>query len=198
MIFSPTYNASVDIWSLGVFIHHILLGRTPFKAGTLDEVRGHFETGFETGAPEDVSRLSPECRDLIEHLLDRDPRRRIGCRSSTLEDVKSHPFFHSIDWDGLFDPSHRKQRSLFGDQESGALAPADVGSDAHALRNFNVNEWRDVQLSTQEDDPCGKDDALWPLQTISKRKFEEHHIVGFSFSARSKAHSSASLSYVSG
>ena len=38
-----------------------------------------------------------EARDLIERLLMKDPRRRLGCTKGATE-IKRHPFFDGIKW----------------------------------------------------------------------------------------------------
>ena len=43
--------------------------------------------------------LSADARDLIERLLDPDPRTRLGYRGA--QEVKEHPWFSSVDWEGL-------------------------------------------------------------------------------------------------
>ncbi|XWS27521.1 hypothetical protein CRYUN_Cryun26dG0122000 [Craigia yunnanensis] len=39
----------------------------------------------------------PEAKDLIEKLLVKDPRRRLGCNGGA-QDIKRHPFFDGIKW----------------------------------------------------------------------------------------------------
>lgn len=45
------------------------------------------------------SRMSDECRDLIDRLLQTDPELRLG--HNGLPDVKAHPWFGGLDWDNL-------------------------------------------------------------------------------------------------
>jgi serine/threonine protein kinase len=45
------------------------------------------------------SNMSPEALDLIVKLLNRDPTRRLGGGPSDSEEIKSHPFFESINWE---------------------------------------------------------------------------------------------------
>ena len=44
--------------------------------------------------------LSENCKNLIVGLLNRDPRKRLGSKDD-VEDIKTHPFFSSMDWDAL-------------------------------------------------------------------------------------------------
>ena len=47
-------------------------------------------------SPEDV-QLSPYCRDLLTKLLVKEPSKRLG-HICGIRDIKSHPFFHDVDW----------------------------------------------------------------------------------------------------
>jgi len=43
--------------------------------------------------------VSENARDLIKKLLERDPKKRLGVGGAN--EIKSHPFFSSIDWEKL-------------------------------------------------------------------------------------------------
>ena len=44
--------------------------------------------------------MDREAKDLVERLLLKDPRRRLGSLNGWL-DVKSHSYFKDIEWDNL-------------------------------------------------------------------------------------------------
>ena len=93
------HGNGVDWWAFGVLIYELLYGTTPFKGGSKEstlrniassrDVRFHVEEREEKG--------TKEARDLIEKLLVKDPRKRLGCASGAT-DVKRHPFFYGIKW----------------------------------------------------------------------------------------------------
>lgn len=45
--------------------------------------------------------ISSEARDLLLNLLVKDPVRRLGGGPSDAQEIKSHLFFESIDWEAL-------------------------------------------------------------------------------------------------
>lgn len=46
--------------------------------------------------------MPPDARDLISGLCKVNPAHRIGNQSSGSQEVKSHKFFKTIDWDTLY------------------------------------------------------------------------------------------------
>ncbi|KAJ3293304.1 Serine/threonine-protein kinase plk4 [Borealophlyctis nickersoniae] len=79
------YGLASDVWSLGCMLVTIMTGTPPFESqavkNTLDKV-----SRADYRLPES---LSPEAKDLIHRLLQKDPKRRLP-----LGKVLSHPFFH--------------------------------------------------------------------------------------------------------
>lgn len=175
MLQSNPYNVSLDLWCLGIFIYHVLSGRTPFnfKGKTMEEMEEMQRTRQIRYSPS----LSLEAVSLIKGLLQNDPFRR-----SSLEDVKRHPFFRGVDWvrvahkephpdDISTFVSDKEQRgsvvarlAIARAQQLGvesdsaaALARTDVQEissmtlDRYLLRNVNPEEWRHVSFSDDDD-----------------------------------------------
>jgi protein-serine/threonine kinase len=93
------HGSGVDWWAFGVFIYELLYGTTPFrggsKEGTLRNIASSRQVRIHAAEREEEG--TAEARDLIEKLLVKDPRRRLGCaRGAT--DIKRHPFFDGIKW----------------------------------------------------------------------------------------------------
>lgn len=94
------HGNGVDWWAFGVLIYELLFGTTPFKGGskesTLRNIASTKGVKFYGGEGEENGMMA-EAKDLIERLLVKDQRKRLGCaRGAT--DIKRHPFFNGIRW----------------------------------------------------------------------------------------------------
>jgi serum/glucocorticoid-regulated kinase 2 len=89
------YGAAVDWWALGTLLYEMIAGLPPFY----DRNRPTMYTKILTQPLEFTADFSPEARDLIARMLEREPRQRIGYGGS--HELKAHPFFRGFDWDRL-------------------------------------------------------------------------------------------------
>lgn len=81
---------ATDIWSLGVLLHTLLLGKVPFKAETLEKLY-EIIVCQELVIP-DKPYITEECKDIIQKMLDKNPATRI-----TIAQIKEHPWIeHNI------------------------------------------------------------------------------------------------------
>ncbi|KAL6067196.1 3-phosphoinositide dependent protein kinase-1 [Balamuthia mandrillaris] len=84
-----------DLWALGVIVFQLLTGQLPFRGSnpwhTMQKVKDK-EFEYPDDFPEDA-------KDLCEKLLTRNPDERLG--GSNYAELKAHPFFKGIDWEGL-------------------------------------------------------------------------------------------------
>ncbi|KAK7466416.1 serine/threonine-protein kinase gin4 [Stygiomarasmius scandens] len=75
-----------DVWSCGIILYALLVGRLPFEADELEDLLAKICDGH-VDMP---SHLDPLARDLITRMLQTDSELRI-----TLVEVQNHPFFLS-------------------------------------------------------------------------------------------------------
>ncbi|XP_031554637.1 serine/threonine-protein kinase ULK3-like isoform X1 [Actinia tenebrosa] len=86
MICHESYDASVDLWSVGVILYETLFGEAPFKSRTFSELEAKLRSSDPIHLPLG-SKVSSNCQDLLLSLLQRDPKQRI-----TFEAFFAHPF----------------------------------------------------------------------------------------------------------
>ncbi|KAE8703960.1 Serine/threonine-protein kinase OXI1 [Hibiscus syriacus] len=83
------HDFAVDWWSLGIVLHEMLYGTTPFKGSNRKETFHQILT-----KPAELVGERTSLRHLIRKLLEKDPKQRI-----TVEGIKEHDYFKGIDWD---------------------------------------------------------------------------------------------------
>ncbi|KAH6913280.1 kinase-like domain-containing protein [Coprinopsis sp. MPI-PUGE-AT-0042] len=97
------YSWQVDWWSLGITAYELLFHQRPFGGQTADKITEAILNDTLTFPDDARSHCSEEGISAVRSLLDRDPKRRLGCNPNSrgLEDIKRHPWFSSIDWERL-------------------------------------------------------------------------------------------------
>ena len=98
-----------DWWSLGCILFEFLFGYPPFNADTPEQV---FENivNRKIAWPEDDDEIevSQEARDLVNQLIQLDPRERLGANKdekypSGGSEIQAHSWFADINWDTLLE-----------------------------------------------------------------------------------------------
>lgn len=89
IILGNGHDFAVDWWCLGVVLHEMLYGATPFRGSNRKETFYR----ILSKSPELVGEPTA-LRDLIRRLLEKDPVKRIS-----VEEIKGHDFFRGVDWD---------------------------------------------------------------------------------------------------
>ncbi|KAL6754679.1 phosphatase 2C and cyclic nucleotide-binding/kinase domain-containing protein-like protein [Haematococcus lacustris] len=141
VIESRGHDHTVDLWALGVLLHGLLVGTTPFAARGDDELCIYRK--ICTGEAELGDQLSANALDLITSLLVHEPSERLGAGPLGLREVKEHPWFSAISWDALLEhrattpPGMRERIYNFEGVSFAHFEPrATTGSDLHWLDAF--------------------------------------------------------------
>ncbi|GIL82979.1 hypothetical protein Vretimale_8507 [Volvox reticuliferus] len=102
--FDP-YWAECDLWSIGMILYIMLLGRDPYLGDTYSELMYGVKTEKIELPDHVLEEITPGCRNLLYGLLQLDPAKRL-----TFDQFFDHPFFQGreasaamMDVDGGYD-----------------------------------------------------------------------------------------------
>lgn len=92
------HSYEVDVWSLGVIIYTLIIGKPPFETNDVKTTYKRIRMN-NYSFPESVQISSP-ARDLIQRILNNDPARR-----PTIDEILQHPWLNSTQIPRLLPPS---------------------------------------------------------------------------------------------
>uniref|UniRef100_A0A3Q2Z0J3 Ribosomal protein S6 kinase n=1 Tax=Hippocampus comes TaxID=109280 RepID=A0A3Q2Z0J3_HIPCM len=92
------HTQSADWWSFGVLMFEMLTGSLPFQGKDRKETMALILKA-KLGMPQ---FLSPEVQSLLRALFKRNPANRLGAGPDGVDEIKSHCFFASINWNKLY------------------------------------------------------------------------------------------------
>ncbi|XP_054758907.2 RAC-alpha serine/threonine-protein kinase-like [Lytechinus pictus] len=138
------YGRAVDWWGTGVVMYEMMCGRLPFYN------RDH-EVLFELILTEKIkfpSRISEVSKSLLDGLLEKNPKNRLGCGPKDAKEIMEHKFFDSINWEDLYERKIRppflpqvahETDTRYFDQEF-TLEPAKLTPPGADTLNATLNE----------------------------------------------------------
>ncbi|XP_067114134.1 G protein-coupled receptor kinase 5-like isoform X3 [Osmerus mordax] len=116
VIANEHYGMSPDWWGLGCLVYEMTAGKPPFREANERVKRPEMERRTQEEEEDYGKMFSCEASDLCRSLLNKDPKHRLGCQSSGVEQVKSHPFFNTINFRmleaGLIEPPFKPDPRL--------------------------------------------------------------------------------------
>ncbi|NXP05537.1 ULK3 kinase, partial [Thinocorus orbignyianus] len=156
MVCRQQYDARVDLWSVGVILYEALFGKPPFASRSFAELEEKIRSDRAIELPSRPP-LSPECRDLLGRLLERDPLKRIS-----FQDFFAHPFVdmeHVPGPESLGKATNLVVEAVKKDQEGDA--PTALSLYCKALEYFVPALYCECTLGREEG-------AVWVGQYISR------------------------------
>jgi len=114
------HGKGVDWYLLGVLLFEMIVGTPPYFTPNPQEMFKNIRTA-PLVVPEYVSA---EARDLLEGLLKRDPRQRLGANG--VAEIKSHPFFEGINWEAVLRRELQPPAPFLRSRPFKKLRPGDV------------------------------------------------------------------------
>ncbi|XP_050190713.1 myosin light chain kinase, smooth muscle-like [Myiozetetes cayanensis] len=88
--FEPV-SFSTDMWSVGVICYILLSGESPFQGDTDMETLSNITAARWDFEEETFSEISPQAKDFISQLLQKDPRHRLSSAGALLHPWLQHP-----------------------------------------------------------------------------------------------------------
>uniref|UniRef100_A0AAQ5ZHD6 Ribosomal protein S6 kinase n=1 Tax=Amphiprion ocellaris TaxID=80972 RepID=A0AAQ5ZHD6_AMPOC len=95
------HDKAVDWWSLGVLMYELLTGGSPFTVDGDENSHTDIAKRISKKDPPFPKDMEPLAKDLIQRLLVKDPKKRLGSGPNGAENVKKHPFYQKINWEDL-------------------------------------------------------------------------------------------------
>jgi len=91
------YGAAADWWSLGCLVYALLASRGPFTVIGGDTADDNAAT-LQNDPDLNPAAFSGAAISLLQGLLEKNPRKRLGCGPGGVAEVMAHPFFAGLDW----------------------------------------------------------------------------------------------------
>ena len=92
MLTRSGHDFAVDWWTVGIFLHELLTGTSPFTAESAFDIYSNIISAVYS-PPQEADNKT---RHLLTGLLDKDPQHRLAGAK-----VLSHGFFAGLDWQRL-------------------------------------------------------------------------------------------------
>ena len=148
----------VDIWAFGVMLYLFYAGKTPFKGKDDDETLENIKNikySWEIIKDHEKKEINipNEAKDLIEKILVKDPKKRIGYGSKDYKEIKNHPYFKDINFDNLSEEPIPFNKYFFLLENLGYINNKDYAQEKDDDIYINVlnsceEKIQDEQLST--------------------------------------------------
>ncbi len=141
----------VDWWALGICLYELLVGIPPFNGDNPEIIFKNIISHAIDWNSSQLTDVSREAKDLLKRLLEPSSEKRM-----TWLELKAHPFFSAINWDGLREseppfipnPESELDTSYFEPRNTSRFEPnwQSLGPSAADLEN----QMNHIKLDMQE------------------------------------------------
>lgn len=139
------YNYMADIYSVGPLIYELVTGTLPFESDDFNQLKMKV-TKIKPHIP---NYLTPDLKDLLERLFEKDPKKRIGATGGVRE-VMKHAWFKGIDWEALEKKKVKMPFVLNLEKKKFKLVPPNLNIE-------NLEEAAELDNQDNKDLKSGKD-----------------------------------------
>ncbi|XP_036621400.1 G protein-coupled receptor kinase 4 isoform X2 [Trichosurus vulpecula] len=101
VINNENYTFSPDWWGLGCLIYEMIQGQSPFRKRKEKVKREEVDRRVKEDQEVYSEKFSEEAQSICRMLLEKDPRKRLGCKGEGAAGVKLHPIFKDINFKRL-------------------------------------------------------------------------------------------------
>ena len=98
MFVKKGYDNAIDWWSLGCVIYEMFAGKLAFKIKRNMKI----DMDLYKKKLQFPRHMDEDAKDLINQLLVREPKKRLGYGPNGAEKIKKHPFFEGVNWDDVW------------------------------------------------------------------------------------------------
>ena len=101
IMFQEKINLSVDYFSLGVICYEMMMGKLPYFAKGIEDIKKLVMANQVIIKKFDIPQgWSSEAADFINKLIQRKPYKRLGYNN--IEEIKHHPWLKEVDWKKIY------------------------------------------------------------------------------------------------
>ncbi|XP_072292973.1 cGMP-dependent protein kinase 2 [Eucyclogobius newberryi] len=99
VILNRGHDSAVDLWALGILLHELLTGSTPFTGPDPMKIYTSILRGVEK--VDFPKKIRKRADDLIRRLCRLNPVERLGNKKNGINDIRKHKWFQGFNWDRL-------------------------------------------------------------------------------------------------
>jgi len=96
-VYERDYGKEADWWNVGILIIEMLTAENPLRGENRRESE-YLTKHKELSLP---SYIHTDAKHIVLKLLERDPKKRLGCGEFGVQEIKDQRYFAAIDWEAL-------------------------------------------------------------------------------------------------
>lgn len=159
-----------DIYAIGPLLYELVTGTLPFEAEGVSALK----LKILKAHPTYPSCLTPELKNLLERLFEKDPAKRIGAKHG-IREVMMHPWFKGIDWTSIEKKTSRVPFVLQVEKRKFKTLPADFNiEDPKTVAALDLLEVKEENKSEKERTRVACFSYYSPLQKAKLRQRNEN------------------------